>query len=82
MTNEKIELKRVNLNLPVQIVEKVNNYAHTLGINNTSAYIILLNQALEQKDVFSQIPAILSMYSDLKKGMLDTKVLLDTKDKK
>ena len=67
MTNKKLELKRVNINLPVQIVEKVKEYAENLGINTTSAYIVLLNQALEQKELLKQIPSMYSMMGELKK---------------
>lgn len=63
-TNE--NLVRVNMNLPSHIVEKVKTYADNLGINVTSAYIVLLNQALEQKDVVTQLPLLMSAYNDIK----------------
>lgn len=67
MANKKnIELKRVNLNLPIHLIERVNEYANNLGINNTSAYIVLLNQALDQKDTMSQMPTIISMFNEMK----------------
>lgn len=50
MNNEKTQLQRVNINLPTSLVEKVKEYANQLGVNTTSAYIFLLNQALNQKD--------------------------------
>ena len=46
-----MELIRVNLNLPKQLVEKVDNYAKEMGLNKTSSYIVLLNQALTQNDM-------------------------------
>lgn len=61
-----VELKRVNINLPSNIVTKVKEYADGLGINCTSAYIILLNQALEQKAMLTNLPAMLSMFNELK----------------
>lgn len=61
-----VELERVNINLPSNIVSKVKEYADGLGINYTSAYIILLNQALEQKAMLTNLPAMLSMISDLR----------------
>jgi len=60
------ELTRVNMNLPTSIVERVKTYADDLGLNVTSAYIVLLNQALEQKDMVSKLPLMLSMMNDLK----------------
>ena len=64
--DKKVELKRVNMNLPLHIVEKVEDYANDLGLNVTSAYIVLLNQALEQKQMLSQMPMLMSMYNDMK----------------
>ena len=40
------ELKRINLNLPINIIEEVKEYADSLGLSVTSAYILLLNKAL------------------------------------
>ena len=64
--DKKVELKRVNMNLTLHIVEKVEDYANDLGLNVTSAYIVLLNQALEQKQMLSQMPMLMSMYNDMK----------------
>lgn len=60
------ELTRVSINLPISIVEKVKDYADSLGINATSAYIVLLNQALEQKDMLNNLPLMFSMFNDIK----------------
>jgi len=70
-TKGNIELKRVNINLPANIVDKVKEYAETLGINTTSAYIVLLNQALEQKDMLKQMPLMISMYNEIRKLNFD-----------
>lgn len=59
------QLSRVSINLPNTIIDKVKNYADSLGINVTSAYIVLLNQALEQKDMLYNLPAILSTFNNL-----------------
>ncbi len=61
------ELSRVSINLPNSIVNKVKNYADSLGINTTSAYIVLLNQALEQKDVMNNLPLMYTMFNELQK---------------
>lgn len=70
-TNKNLE--RVNMNLPSHIVEKVKEYADELGINVTSAYIVLLNQALEQRSTINQLPLIMSAFNDIKNaGLLDS----------
>lgn len=75
--DKKIELKRVNMNLPLHIVERVKEYADNLGLNTTSAYIVLLNQALDQKEMLTQMPMLVSMYNDMKQMQLN-----DTEEEK
>jgi len=60
------ELERVSINIPSSIVRKVKDYADSLGINYTSAYIVLLNQALDQKDMLKSMPLMFSMVNDIK----------------
>lgn len=44
-------LVRVSINLPVQLIERVQKYADYLGVNLTTAYIILLNNALDYVNI-------------------------------
>lgn len=74
------ELKRVNINLPSSIIDKVKIYADNLGINTTSAYIVLLNQALEQKDMMNNLPLMFSMFNELK-ALENIKPQLDNTEK-
>lgn len=74
-----VELERVNINLPSNIVAKVKEYADGLGINYTSAYIILLNQALEQKDMLANLPAMLTMFNDFKQLQACATIVEDNK---
>lgn len=57
----KINLQRVNINLPTDLVNRVKEYANKNGINTTAAYIILLNQALDYKIVVDNIPYMLEV---------------------
>lgn len=70
-TRSNTEIKRVNINLPVHIIDSVKEYADTLGINITSAYIVLLNQALQQKDLINQLPAFMAMLNEVKSIQID-----------
>lgn len=74
-----IELKRVNINLPSGIIERVKDYADNLGINTTSAYIVLLNQALDQKDIMNSLPTMYTMINELQ-NLGNNKQLDNTKD--
>lgn len=71
MTNrKKVELKRVNVNLPVDLVNKVVEYGDKNGLNTTSAYIVLLNQGLSQIEMINSMPTVLEL---LKNGIkIDT----------
>lgn len=59
------ELVRVNMNLPSTIVNQVKEYADDLGINVTSAYIVLLNQALDQKTMMGKLPMLLNILNGM-----------------
>ncbi len=58
----KIELKRVSMNLPADLVEKVVEYGESKGLNTTSAYIVLLNQAFDYLNLLEITPTIMSIY--------------------
>lgn len=62
-----IQLTRVNMNLPSKLVERIREYAESLGLPLTQAYTVLLNQALEQKDVIAQLPDVLNGIALLQK---------------
>ena len=62
----KVELKRVNMNLPAELVTKVVEYSEKNGLNTTSAYIILLNQALNQVTTLEKLPAMLELFNQMK----------------
>lgn len=45
-----LQIKRVNVNLPINLIERVQEYSKNMGIPYTQGYTILLNQALQQQD--------------------------------
>ena len=67
-TKSNIEFRRININIPLNLIERVKEYADNLGINITSAYIVLLNQALDQKDTMNYLPLFKTIYEETKKG--------------
>lgn len=42
-----VELKRVNMNLPKVLVDRVEEYGNQVGVNTTNAFIFLLYKGLE-----------------------------------
>lgn len=75
-------LERVSINLPSNIVTRVKEYADNLGINNTSAYIVLLNQALEQTDMLKQLPAMYGLLNEVKGLQNDMLLIQNNEDDK
>lgn len=69
----KTELTRVNMNLPTKIVMQVKEYSEELGLPTTQGYIMLLNQALEQKDMLKNMPSMLELIKDMNKNIENIK---------
>lgn len=66
----KVDLKRVNINLPTSLIQRVTDYGIENGLNTTSAYIVLLNQALDQKETIKNLPIMMNfMQNDLAEAM-------------
>ena len=76
--NKKNELVRVNINLPKKIIERVREYADSLGIPMTQTYIVLIDMALQYKDMVMAMPALLQSVQDLK-SITDKQDLYDEK---
>ena len=55
------KLERVNINLPVKLVNRVKHYARVNGLPTTQAYVILLNNALKEKNM----PTLLNALNDI-----------------
>lgn len=70
----KVDLKRVNINLPTSLIQRVTEYGIENGLNTTSAYIVLLNQALDQKETIKNLPIMMNfMQNDLADAMAKLK---------
>lgn len=70
MTKSKVELKRVNLNMPVELYNKVCGYSEKLGINITAGIIVLLNQALSNNSMIELMPVMFSVMNEIKNGAI------------
>ena len=56
------ELRRINLNLSVDLLEKIDSYAARVGVTRSSAVSILISQTLEQQQTMSDIAKLVEMY--------------------
>ena len=41
------EVKRININVPLDTLDRIDDYADRMSINRTSAILVLVNQALD-----------------------------------
>lgn len=65
--SQRYETTRVNFNLPAKLVERLKIYSEQMGMPMTQIVTMLLNQSLESKIVFEQLPKVTKMYDDYKK---------------
>ena len=65
-TKKKPELVRIGMNFPKPLLDRVKEYADSLCVNTTTAFIFLVNQALQQKDMYQNFPLMVSMINELK----------------
>jgi len=54
------ELKRLNINMPVELVARVDEYADKVNVNRTAAINILVSTALEQKNAIDMMEELLN----------------------
>ena len=73
---KKTKLVRIAMNFPEPLLNQVKDYAESLGVNMTNAFIFLVNQALQQKDMFNNFPIMISLLNELKQ-MENTKNFSD-----
>ncbi len=57
---QKKQMSRLSVNVKPEWMEEVDKYADSMGINRTSAVIMLVNQALEMKKALD----VTSRYGD------------------
>lgn len=49
------------MNIPVDLLEKVDEYAESMNVNRTSAVCVLLSQALESRKAMADLSALVAM---------------------
>lgn len=64
-----VDLTRVNINLPSEVVSRVKEYADYLGLPITQTYVVLINFGLEQKEFMKNLPSFLKLMSDINENV-------------
>ena len=69
--NEKrnVDLTRVNINLPSEVVSRVKEYADCLGLPITQTYVVLINFGLEQKELIKNLPKFLNLITEFNENV-------------
>lgn len=60
--------KRMNVQLPEELMDKVDTFANTLHINRTAAVSVLLFQALQMNDGMETLKELNKKYDEQKKA--------------
>lgn len=63
----KRESMRLNINVPQELIDRVDNYAESLSINRTSAVCVLLSMALDSQKMMNSIDELVKMAKSEKK---------------
>lgn len=55
------EVKRININVPVETLERLDDYADKMSINRTSAILVLCTLALDSQKAMTDLGELLKM---------------------
>lgn len=62
----KKETMRLNINVPLELMDRVDTYADNMAINRTSAVAVLLSMALDSQKAMNTLDELLKVYSEEK----------------
>lgn len=65
------EIKRLNINLPKELDNRVSQYAERMTLNKTSAIIVLLQQALDNQKMISDVSELLDYVKQLEDSKME-----------
>lgn len=55
------EMKRININVPIDTLARIDKFADSMSINRTSAVLVLCSQALDSKQALSDLEKLVDM---------------------
>jgi metal-responsive CopG/Arc/MetJ family transcriptional regulator len=61
MAMQKVDTRRLMINLPVELYDQLDEYAHRMNINRTSAVCVLLTQSLNNQNLVSDLNKLVNM---------------------
>lgn len=68
----KVETSRMVMNIPVELLSQLDEYASKMNINRTSAVCVLLSQSLNSQKAMTDLGELLRVYQEeLKKQTIE-----------
>lgn len=61
------EKQRININIPIETLEKIDKYAKKMAINRTSAILVLISTALDAQQTMSDLSELLKIVEEERK---------------
>lgn len=62
----KVETSRMVMNIPVDLLSQLDEYASKMNINRTSAVCVLLSQSLRSQKAMTDLGELLRVYQEEK----------------
>lgn len=63
----KVETSRMVMNIPVELLSQLDEYASKMNINRTSAVCVLLSQSLNSQKAMTDLGELLRVYQEEQK---------------
>lgn len=63
----RVETTRMGMNIPTELMDKLDEYADRMNISRTSAVCVLLSQALDSQKVMNDLGELLKLYQEEQK---------------
>lgn len=58
------EVKRININIPIDTLDKIDEYADKMTINRTAAILVLVNLSLDSQRTMSTLEELMYAYKN------------------
>ena len=63
----RVETTRMGMNIPTELMDKLDEYADRMNISRTSAVCVLLSQALDSQKAMTDLGELLKLYQETSK---------------
>ena len=63
----RVETTRMGMNIPTELMDKLDEYADRMNISRTSAVCVLLSQALNSQKALNDLGELIKLYQEEQK---------------